>query len=134
MVLQQHYTLTVDKKNFEVKAVKTSHDYKELRTEVNTQSKYFEIVELSMTEKDEVKDNFGKKIEEKAMHLSKSRNGAEAASDSLYLLASYKLTSLTCTQSWILVLHQSAAPHIIIHLVQAFLLLQMMQLRTTTAQ
>ena len=52
-----------------------------------------------MTEKDEVKDNFGKKIEEKAMHLSKSRNGAEAASDSLHLLASSNLTSLTCTQS-----------------------------------
>ena len=32
----EYYTLTVDKKNFEVKAVKTSHDYKELRTEVNT--------------------------------------------------------------------------------------------------
>ena len=105
--------------------MKTSHDYKELRTEVNSQNT---IVELSMTEKDEVKDNFGKKIgepEEKAMHLSKSRNGAEAASDSLHLLASSNLTSLTCTQSWILVLHQSAAPHIIIHLVQAFLLLQM---------
>ena len=28
----EYYTLTVDKKNFEVKAVKTSHDYKELRT------------------------------------------------------------------------------------------------------
>ena len=32
----EYYTLTVDKKNFEVKAVKTSHDYMELRTEVNT--------------------------------------------------------------------------------------------------
>ena len=104
--------------------MKTSHDYKELRTEVNRQNT---IVELSMTEKDEVKDNFGKKIgepEEKAMHLSKSRNWAEAASV-VSTLASSNLTSLTCTQSWILVLHQSAAPHIIIHLVQAFLLLQM---------
>ena len=32
----EYYTLTVDKKNFEVKAVKTSQDYKELRTEVKT--------------------------------------------------------------------------------------------------
>ena len=73
--------MTVDKKKFEVKAVKTSQDYKKLRTEVNSQNTF---------------------------------------SDSLHLLASSNLTSLTCTQSWILVLHQSAAPHIIIHLVQAF--------------
>ena len=41
--------------------MKTSHDYKELRTEVNSENT---IVELSMTEKDEVKDKFGKKIGE----------------------------------------------------------------------
>ena len=50
--------------------MKTSHDYKELRTEVNRQNT---IVELSMTEKDEVKDNIAMKIEEleeKVMNLS----------------------------------------------------------------
>ena len=34
----EHYTLTIDKKKFEDKAVKTSHKNKELRTEINSQA------------------------------------------------------------------------------------------------
>jgi hypothetical protein len=107
-VVAEHYSLTVHKKKFEDKAVKNSQNNKELRIEINGQE--CEIVtkglKVSMTEKDEVKDNLVKKIEEPEENV-------------------INLSQVNSTKSWILLLHQSGIPHPKISLVKAFLVLQM---------